>query len=370
MKMYLGKFPELGSGLFILIILALCIMPVQAQTGSVSISYRGNGGYYVGDSITFDGRNTVGNTTVLIITGPGLPAAGVPPYNLTDIAGTGNTVVPDSSGAWSYYWDTSRATGAGNLYTARYTITAFDQSNPQINSSVPIFLRQPEFYTTISPSPAVLNDYVQLIGKVESAADTIEIDVFDGSGNKIHTFTSPVSAGGYFQYGFHVDMQPGTYTVTISSPSLSNSLTQTLTIVASNANLTPVVAGSMTPGALPETTGTMGTTVTPQTTATVSPGPGTLVISSVPSGASVYVDSVNVGNSPVTLNDVAPGTHLVEIKSPGYLTVSMDVVVSADKPTEISPEMVKEPFGLPLSPLAAIGGCLGAAALVMATRKK
>jgi hypothetical protein len=367
-KMCSRKFPELCSGLFILIILVLSIVPVQAQTGSVSISYRGDGGYYVGDSVIFDGRNTVGNMTVITITGPDLPAAGVPPYNLTGAAGSGNTVVTDPSGTWSYIWDSSRAVGADNLNTGRYTFTVFDLSNPQINSSASISLKQPEFYVTITPNPAVLNDYVQLVGKVDTAVDTIEIDVLDASGNKVHTFTSPVSAGGYFQYGFHVDMPPGTYTVSISSPSLSNSLSQPLTIAASNANLTPVATATTVPVTLPVMT--TGTTAMPQVTATLSPGPGTLVISSVPSGASVYLDSVNVGNSPVTLNGVAPGTHLVELKSPGYLTVSMDVVVSEDKPTEISPEMVKEPFGLSLSPLDAIGGCLGAAALVVAARKK
>ena len=367
--MFSRKIPELFSGILLLIILTVCIVPVQAQAGSVSIAYRGAGGYYVGDTVIFDGKNTVGNTTVITVTGPGLPAAGVPPYNLTDAPGTGNTVVTDTSGTWSFVWDSSRAAGAGNLYTARYTFTVFDLSNPQINSSASIYLKQPEFYATVSPNPAVLNDYVQLIGKVETAANTIEIDVLDASGNKVHTFTSPVSAGGYFQYGFHVDMQPGTYTVTISSPSLSNSLTETLTVVASNINLTSSGTVHATPVPLPETTVT-GTPATPQVTPSVSPNPGTLVISSIPAGASVYLDSVVVGTSPVTLNGVAPGTHLVEIKSPGYLTVSMDVVVSENKPTEISPQMVKEPFGLPLSPLAAIGGCLGAAALVIAARKK
>ncbi len=369
MKMCSRKFPELCSGLFLLIILTVCIMPVQAQTGSVSIAYRGNGGYNVGDSVIFDGRNTVGNMTVITVTGPGLPAAGVPPYNLTGTAGTGNIVVTDSSGTWSYVWDSSRAVGADILYTAGYRFTVYDLSNPQIKATASIFLRQPEFYATITPNPAVLNDYIQVTGKVESAADTIEIDVMDASGNKVHTFASPVSAGGYFQYGFHVVMPPGVYTVSISSPSLSNSLTETLTIVASNINLTSSETVSTAPVSLPETTMT-GTPAVPQATPAPSPNSGTLVISSVPAGASVYLDSALVGTSPVTLNGVAPGTHLVEIKSPGYLTVSMDVVVSENSPTEISPEMVKAPFGLPLSPLVAIGGCLGAAALVIAARKK
>ncbi|ABS55715.1 PEGA domain protein [Methanoregula boonei 6A8] len=360
------NFPELFSWLLLAIILLLCIGPAQA--GTVSITYRGSGGYYVGDSVILDGMNTVGNTTVITITGPGLPAAGVPPYNLTGDAGTGNTAVTDPSGTWSYDWDSSRALGASSLNPGRYTFTVYDNSNSQINSSVSVFLKQPEFYASISPNPAVLNDYVQVTGKVESAADTIGIDVIDASGNKVHTFSSPVSNGGYFQYGFHVDMPPGVYTVYISSPSLSNSLTSTLTVVESNANLTavaPVISTQVT--SPPAST---GTPVAPQATATIPPGSGTLVISSVPAGASVYLDSANVGISPVTLNGVAPGTHLVEIKSPGYLTVSMDVVVTSDKPVEVSPQLVRAPFGLGLSPLAALGGCLGAAALFIVSRKK
>ncbi|MFZ1897254.1 hypothetical protein, partial [Methanoregula sp.] len=82
--MHSEKIPEIFPVVLILIILALCIVPAYAQNGTVSIEYRGAGGYYVGDSIIFDGKNTIGNTTVIKITGPGLPAEGVPPYNLTD----------------------------------------------------------------------------------------------------------------------------------------------------------------------------------------------------------------------------------------------------------------------------------------------
>jgi hypothetical protein len=46
------------------------------------------------------------------------------------------------------------------------------------------------------------------------------------------------------------------------------------------------------------------------------------------------------------------------------------VVVSDGKPTEIAPEMVKTPFGLPLSPLTAIAGCIGAMILFAAVRPR
>jgi hypothetical protein len=76
------------------------------------------------------------------------------------------------------------------------------------------------------------------------------------------------------------------------------------------------------------------------------------------------------GSTPITLNGVAPGTHHIDIKSPGYLTVSMDVVVAENKPTEISPAMVKSPFGMAFSPLIAIAGVLGAVLIIASKRKK
>ncbi|MFZ2072896.1 MAG: PEGA domain-containing protein [Methanoregula sp.] len=367
--MHSEKIPEIFPVVLILIILALCIVPAYAQNGTVSIEYRGAGGYYVGDSIIFDGKNTIGNTTVIKITGPGLPAEGVPPYNLTDAPGTGNTVVTDASGTWSFYWDSSRAVGTENLDTARYTFTVFDMSNPQDTASSSVYLRGPEFYVTMSPNPAALNDYVQLVGKVETASDTMEINVMDISGNKVHTYNSPVSAGGYFQYGFHVDMPPGLYTVTINSPSIPEGLTKTLTVSAANPNATIAETASTTTITVPGAN-TTGISVTPQVTPNVSPYNGTLVVSSIPAGASVYLDSVVVGKTPLTLNTVKPGSHTVEIKSSGYLPVSIDIVVSEDKPTEIAPELVKAPFGLPLSPLTVIAGCLGAMVLVLAERRR
>ena len=54
------------------------IQPVFADAGFVSISYRGSGGYYIGDTITFDGKNTAGNTTIIKITGPEPPPGGGP----------------------------------------------------------------------------------------------------------------------------------------------------------------------------------------------------------------------------------------------------------------------------------------------------
>ncbi len=86
------KIPESFYGLLLLILVAVCVVPVHGQDGTVSISYRGAMQHYIGDSVIFDGKNTVGNTTVITVTGPGLPSAGVPPSTLTGTAGTGDPV--------------------------------------------------------------------------------------------------------------------------------------------------------------------------------------------------------------------------------------------------------------------------------------
>jgi hypothetical protein len=64
------------------------IQPVLAQGGNLTISYRGAGGYYSGDTIIFDGKNTAENTILLKISGPGLPSQGVPVYDLNGIPGS------------------------------------------------------------------------------------------------------------------------------------------------------------------------------------------------------------------------------------------------------------------------------------------
>lgn len=367
--MHFDKVPGIFPAVLLLIVLSLCIVPAYADNGTISVTYRGAGGYYIGNSVAFDGKDTVGNMTVIKITGPGLPAEGVPPYNLSDVPGTGNTAEVDASGTWAFYWDSSRTVGIDKLYTARYTFTAFDQSHPEISTSTSVMLKKPEFYVAMTPNPASSDEYVQLVGEAENGASSIEINVLDSSGNKVHTFNSPVSSGGYFNYGFHVDMPPGEYTVTISSPSMLHSLTKTLTISATNTNATaPETVGTLPVAtAVANTTGSLGN---PATTTVVSPDAGTLIISSKPVGGTVYLDSAMVGKTPLTLNSVSPGAHTVEIKSPGYLTVSIDVVISADKPTEITPELVKTPSGLPLSPLTAIAGCIGAMALFAAVRQR
>ena len=98
-------------------------------------------------------------------------------------------------------------------------------------------------------------------------------------------------------------MPPGLYTVTINSPSIPEGLTKTLTVSAANPNATIAETASTTTITVPGVN-TTGISVDPSGDTYRFTINGTLVVSSIPAGASVYLDSVVVGNTPLTLNTV------------------------------------------------------------------
>ena len=260
---------------FVVLIALICIIqPVLADTGSVTISYRGSGGYNIGDSITFDGKNTAGNTTIVKITGPGLPADGVPLYDLNGIPGSGNTVPVTENNAWRFNWLTVNTQGIEKLVTARYTITAMDFTNSEKTATTSILLKKPEFYLNIQQGPIYTGDYVQLNGVAEKGVTYVMIDVTDSEGTKLHSFLSPVSGTGSFSYGFHADMPQGNYFVTVSNPAMKNSLMSTLTVVSPvNSTTTSVVLANVTvtQDASPEITQSPAVVPSPTPALPVSP---------------------------------------------------------------------------------------------------
>jgi len=240
------------------------------------------------------------------------------------------------------------------MQTAKYTITAFDLNDPTQTSKTAVMMKKPDFFVTPTPDTLETGEYIQLLGTAEQGTSDIHIVVSDEVGKVYHTYDTSASKSGYFTYSFHVDMQPGTYYVTVSSPSVKNTYRTSITVVPP---ATPVVNVTATP-----------TPVTPVSSQTS----GTLSVSSNPSGASVFVDSVSMGVTPITLANIAPGSHLVEIKSPGYLAFSLQVSVNAGETTSISPALVKSPLSLPLSPITVLAGLVIAGTLFLAhsaTRK-
>lgn len=224
----------------LLLFAAACVLqPVLADNGTISIAYRGAGGSYVGDTVVFDGKNTYGNTTLIKITGPGLPAEGVPANNLNGAVGTGTPVKGDQYGAWKFGWYASTVPGVEKLKTGRYTFTATDSVDPAKSATTLFMLKKPEYSITASPNPVAPGNYIELNGVAEAGISTAKIEIIDASGRVMRTYTSPVSSSGYFNYGFHEDMGPGQYQVKVSNPSLKAPFGTVLS-VAAEGNSTPV----------------------------------------------------------------------------------------------------------------------------------
>ena len=123
-----------------------------------------------------------------------------------------------------------------------------------MQASTSILMKKPEFY--VNPvREANPGQYVELSGIAEQGVTYVKIDIADSGGRILHTFISPVSGTGSFNYGFRVDVQPGQYTVRVSNPSWENTLTRVFMVTPSGIP-TPVVT-------------TPSVTVTPAETSTV-----------------------------------------------------------------------------------------------------
>jgi hypothetical protein len=226
---------QLNKGFYtvVLFFAVMCfIQPAFATNGTITVTYRGTGGSTIGDTVIFDGLNTIGNTTMIKITGPGLPSEGLPLYDLNGVPGSGNTIDVGSDGLWKFVWYTSLIQGVDKIQTARYTVIASDSNRGDIAASTSIMIKKPYFTISASPNPVTPGNYVQLIGTAEQGVDYVKIEITDASGKVFHTFTSPVGASGYLNYGFHVDMQPGQYNILVSNPSFKTPYRAILTVIA------------------------------------------------------------------------------------------------------------------------------------------
>ncbi|MCG7855164.1 MAG: PEGA domain-containing protein, partial [Methanoregulaceae archaeon] len=107
-------------------------------------------------------------------------------------------------------------------------------------------------------------------------------------------------------------------------------------------------------------------------TAPVTPTTATAEIVSTPSGAEVYVNNVFLGITPLSFQNVTPGTYAVEIRMEGYTRYSTTGQVVGGQNIQISAALAPaatSPTPAPVSPLLAVTG-LTVAALAVVLRKR
>ena len=71
-------------------------------------------------------------------------------------------------------------------------------------------------------------------------------------------------------------------------------------------------------------------------------GPGSIDITSTPSGASIYLDGSNKGITPKTISGVSAGSHTIKITKSGYEDYNTQVTVTAEEMMTVIAELVKQ----------------------------
>jgi hypothetical protein len=150
----------------------------------------------------------------------------------------------------------------------------------------------------------------------------------------------------------HLDPLPTTTatttTTTSPTPTPTTSATTTVSTTAttrpttSSTTTTTTTSATTTSPTPTKTTTTTTATTTATTSVTTSPTPtattntGSLTITSNPPGAKVYVNDIFEGLSPVTMQNIAPGSYDVLLELEGYSDWQSTVEVNAGQPTTLS----------------------------------
>jgi hypothetical protein len=116
---------------------------VKIERGYVTIIAFGDQSYNVGETITFSGTCTSGNTVQLVMTGKGLPSTGV----------TLTTLEKNADHSWSYQWTVPSSIGGYTISAGTYTAFAYD-STRKVFGSVSILLKPQNI---LQPSTGSLN---------------------------------------------------------------------------------------------------------------------------------------------------------------------------------------------------------------------
>jgi PKD repeat protein len=142
-------------------------------------------------------------------------------------------------------------------------------------------------------------------------------------------------------------VKAGSHTLTLKKTGYQNSV-QTVTITG----------GSTTP---------VNVQLVPQDQPPQLSGSGTLTVSSIPGGASVYLDGGKIGTTPVTAHNVTAGTHNLILTLQNYNDISRTVEITSGSEKEVSIDFsgVNNSPGFPLSLVLAAGALIAVVLLIV-----
>ena len=306
------------------------------QRGNIVVSSAGN----YGGSGSFDTRlvvhayeqDLVGGNPVILFTVGGQPADQAAVFQSGSVRELGLT-----AGSLTPTPTTTTNTPTPTVTTATPT--------PTITTVTPT-----PMVTTITPTPTgTPTGTLQVFSTPTNASVTVD-SVFAGRtplflpGISAGTHTVAVDKAGYQQYGTQAFIQSGSTTTVIASlvpvtptPTTSPTLTPLPTFTFTPTPTTTTASPTPTVTTVSPTPTPTVTTITPTPTGTPT---GTLQVFSTPTNASVTVDSVFAGRTPLFLPGISAGTHTVAVDKAGYQQYGTQAFIQSGSTTTVIASLV------------------------------
>jgi hypothetical protein len=253
---------------------------------------------YIGDTIPLSGYAYGSSTVYLFLTGPNLPANGVPLDNVNARADQGSFTRVDvgADQRWTYTWDTHVL--GGQLDPGTYTIWVADAPVDRSQlagyeySTITVNLKRPTLSVeTPTPIPA---------GAMFLRSDPRDAGIFISGEYRGMT---PLMIEGFSQ---------GIYQVTFAKYGYENTTT---TVVVE-------------PGAVS------------YVNVTLFPLTGAIAVNTSPAGAHVIIHGGDSGTGPVIIGNLMPGNHTLTVEMPGYLPIQKTVEVTGGSTTGVNISLV------------------------------
>ncbi|WAI02108.1 PEGA domain-containing protein [Methanogenium organophilum] len=184
-------------------------------------------------------------------------------------------------------------------------------------------------------------------GQVTSVFQTL-VPVQSPTTGALSVTSNPSYAAVYLDGGYQGQTAPGTPLVISAVTAGSHTVTVRLSGYKDSVSTVTVNSGQTT---------TVSAELIPS-----GGGSGTLSVTSSPAGADVYVNNVRAGITPVTSDEMTPGTYTVAIRLAGYTEWSAETEVTAGSTSYVSASLTPLPaqsppsLFLPAGVLIALGG--------------
>jgi hypothetical protein len=285
------------------------------QTGSISVTSTPSGA-----EISLDGTDT-GNVT---------------PTTLNNL-GPGSHIVNVSLSGYTPASQTVTVT-AGSTVDASFTLVAVPQTGSISVTSTPSGAEiSLDGTDTGNVTPTTLNN-------LALGSHIVNVSL---SGYTPASQTVTVTAGSTVDASFTLVAVPQTGSISVTSTPSGAEISLDGT---DTGNVTPTILNNLAPGshivnvtlsgytpASQTVTVTAGSAVDASFTLVAVPQTGSISVTSTPSGAVISLDGTNTGDvTPTTLNNLAPGSHIVNVTLSGYTLASQTVTVTAGSTVDAS----------------------------------